>query len=406
MEVLFLDDINKKRIASPSIAIIIIGIILLATNLRAPITSVGPLIAVIRDDLLISNTVAGALTTLPLLAFAFISPFAPRIAQRFGMEITIFLSLIVLTIGIGLRSLGGIEVLFVGTMLIGVGIAIGNVLLPGLVKKNFALRIGLMTGVYSVSMNLSSAIASGISVPIASIPGVGWQGALGAFGILSAIAIFFWIPQIRGQQKLEKNNQMNTEAPNQLMRSPLAWKITLFMGLQSLIYYSVIAWFPDILREQGLSTASAGWMISLMQFALLPLTFIVPIIADKMKNQRWLVAAIVVLFITGISGVLIGNVTLIPLWMILIGMASGSSFSLSMMFFSLRTDSAQSSAKLSGMAQSFGYLMAAGGPLLFGFLRDVTNSWTMPLVLLLASSIVILIAGMSAGKTGYVNQPN
>lgn len=406
MEVLFLDDINKKRIASPSIAIIIIGIILLATNLRAPITSVGPLIAVIRDDLLISNTVAGALTTLPLLAFAFISPFAPRIAQRFGMEITIFLSLIVLTIGIGLRSLGGIEVLFVGTMLIGVGIAIGNVLLPGLVKKNFALRIGLMTGVYSVSMNLSSAIASGISVPIASIPGVGWQGALGAFGILSAIAIFFWIPQIRGRQKLEKNNQMSTEAPNQLMRSPLAWKITLFMGLQSLIYYSVIAWFPDILREQGLSTASAGWMISLMQFALLPLTFIVPIIADKMKNQRWLVAAIVVLFITGISGVLIGNVTLIPLWMILIGMASGSSFSLSMMFFSLRTDSAQSSAKLSGMAQSFGYLMAAGGPLLFGFLRDVTNSWTMPLVLLLASSIVILIAGMSAGKTGYVNQPN
>lgn len=406
MEVLFLEDINKKRIASPSIAIIIIGIILLATNLRAPITSVGPLIAVIRDDLLISNTVAGALTTLPLLAFAFISPFAPRIAQRFGMEITIFLSLIVLTIGIGLRSLGGIEVLFVGTMLIGVGIAIGNVLLPGLVKKNFALRIGLMTGVYSVSMNLSSAIASGISVPIASIPGVGWQGALGAFGILSAIAIFFWIPQIRGRQKLEKNNQMSTEAPNQLMRSPLAWKITLFMGLQSLIYYSVIAWFPDILREQGLSTASAGWMISLMQFALLPLTFIVPIIADKMKNQRWLVAAIVVLFITGISGVLIGNVTLIPLWMILIGMASGSSFSLSMMFFSLRTDSAQSSAKLSGMAQSFGYLMAAGGPLLFGFLRDVTNSWTMPLVLLLASSIVILIAGMSAGKTGYVNQPN
>ena len=199
----------KEQLENPvfkrSTGLLIIGIILLASNLRAPFTTVGPLISSIRDSLAISNTVAGALTTLPLLAFAFVSPFAAKLSRRFGMERTIFASLILLTIGIGLRSLSGIETLFVGTLLIGFAIAIGNVLLPAIIKKNFIHRIGLMTGVYAVSMNLSSAIASGVSVPIASISWLGWQGALGIFGMLSIAAILFWIPQIRHQHKLCEN---------------------------------------------------------------------------------------------------------------------------------------------------------------------------------------------------------
>ena len=213
---------QTKLGVNPTIGILIIGIILLASNLRAPITSVGPLIAAIRDDLLISNTVAGALTTLPLLAFAFISPFAPKLARRFGIELTLLISLIVLTLGIFLRSLGSIEVLFIGTLFIGLAIAIGNVLLPGLVKQNFAHRVGLMTGVYAVSMNLSAAIASGMSVPLASIGSLGWRGSLGIWGLLGIVAILFWIPQMRHQQKSVKGMaQDERKGTHKLWQSPL-----------------------------------------------------------------------------------------------------------------------------------------------------------------------------------------
>ncbi|MHA6259749.1 CynX/NimT family MFS transporter [Sporosarcina sp. CAU 1771] len=378
--------------------ILVIGIILLASTLRAPITSVGTLIGSIKDSLHFSNTVAGALTTLPLLAFAFVSPFAAKLSRRFGMERTIFISLLLIIVGIGLRSINGIETLFLGTLLIGLSIAIGNVLLPALIKKNFMLRIGLMTGVYAVSMNLSSAIASGVTVPLASISSLGWRGALAVFGVLPLLAILFWLPQIRKKQSTTEFIEDEKRPRTQLMRSSLAWKITLFMGLQSLIYYSIIAWLPEILSEQGFTQSGAGFMISLMQFAVLPFTFIVPIIAGRMKNQRLLVACTGFLFILGIGGISLGGSLVITLSMIAIGIACGSAFSLAMIFFSLRTKNSEEAAELSGMAQTFGYLLAAIGPLLFGFLRDATGSWSSSIILLIGVSVLIIIFGMGAGK--------
>ncbi len=404
----FFLEINKKRLSiKPGIGILMIGIILLAANLRVPITSVGPLIALIRDDLLISNTIAGALTTLPLLAFAFISPFAPKIAKRLGIELTLLISLIILSLGIFLRSLGSVEILFIGTLLIGVGIAIGNVLLPGLVKQNFAHRIGLMTGIYAVSMNLSAAIASGISVPIASIKDFGWRGSLAVWGLLGIIAIIFWLPQLRNRHKSVKSmNQQESTKKSRLWRSSLAWKITIFMGFQSLIYYSVVAWIPDIIQEKGLSSSAAGWMSSLMLFAALPFTFIVPVLAGKLKNQRILVVITFLLFSIGLGGMLLGPTALIALWTILIGAGCGFAFSLSMMFFSLRTTSAQQASEISGMAQSVGYLLAAIGPLFFGFIRDLTSSWTLPLIMLIVASVIIFIVGMGAGKNEEIKEVN
>lgn len=399
------NSIEKQHIKTNSV-LFIIGIILLASTLRTPITSVGPLVGSIRNSLSISNTVAGALTTLPLLAFAFVSPFAPKLARRFGMGRTIFISLLLLIVGIGLRSVNGIETLFIGTLLIGLAIAIGNVLLPALIKKNFVHRIGLMTGVYAVSMNLSSAIASGVSAPLASISWLGWQGALGIFGVLTLAAIFLWFPQIRDKDWSVQIDSGKKRTSHQLMRSSLAWKVTLFMGLQSLIYYSLIAWVPEILVEQGLTQATAGWMISLMQFALLPTTFIVPIIAGRMKNQRSLVAGTALFFAIGIGGISFGGSLMISACMIAIGIASGSAFTLAMMFFTLRTTSAEEAAELSGMAQSFGYLFAAFGPLLVGFLRDTTGNWSVSLVLLVGMSILLFIFGMGAGKKEEISQRN
>ncbi|MCR8635193.1 CynX/NimT family MFS transporter [Paenibacillus radicis (ex Xue et al. 2023)] len=399
---------NKAQLeitAAPKTGVwlLVIGIIFIGATLRAPLTSIGPLVASIRDSLGISNTVTGTLTTVPLLAFAVLSPFAPKLSRRFGIEVVLLASLVMLTVGILLRSFAGVGALFAGTILLGLSIAVCNVLLPSLIKQKFPGRIGIMTGVYAVSMNLCGAIASGLSTPISSSMGLGWKGALGCWGILSFIALLFWIPQMRTRLQSARKVSLEQQTKSvSLWRSRLAWKVTLYMGLQSLIFYTVIAWLPVILQEQGLSSSSAGWMLSLMQFAVLPFTFIVPILAGYMKNQRILVAITALLFMAGILGVLYGGTTLIPLWVIMIGIGAGVAFSLAMMFFSLRTHNTHQAAELSGMAQSFGYLLAAVGPTLFGLLHDAAHSWTIPLLMLIVASIFIFIFGMGAGKNEYV----
>src|SRR5699024_3235120 len=323
-------NVNKKNSW-----LLLIGVILVSTNLRGPFTSVGSLIPMIRDDLGISNALAGSITTLPLLAFALISPFAPKIANRIGMEWTIALSLVLLIAGVVIRSLGAIIFLFTGTFFIGLAIAIGNVLIPGIIKMNYPLKIGLMTGIYAIFMNVFGALGSGISVPLASVGTFGWRGALGVWAILAVLSLLIWLPQLNSQRHRQVN--VETGAKNNLWRSPLAWKITLFMGSQSLIFYTLITWLPDILYANGYNPNSAGWMLFLMQFAIIPFTFIIPVIAEKMRNQVILSLVTGLLFIIGLGGLLQGNLMLTPLWVILLGIAGGSAFSLSMMFFTLRT---------------------------------------------------------------------
>ncbi len=179
--------------------------------------------------------------------------------------------------------------------------------------------------------------------------------------------------------------------------------LTLFMGGQSLAFYTLITWLPDILQSNGYSSSSAGWMVFLMQFSLIPFTFIMPVVAEKMKNQVGLSIGTAVLFIVGFLGLLQGSAVLVPLWAILLGIAGGSAFSLSMMFFTLRTRNGQEAAELSGMAQSFGYLLAAVGPVLVGALHDITGGWVMPLTLLIIISVIVLIAGIASGKEGLVS---
>ncbi|MGG3801712.1 CynX/NimT family MFS transporter [Metabacillus fastidiosus] len=394
---------QPKLDLKPRLGLLIIGIILIGANLRAPLTSVGPLVASIRDSLGISNTLAGTITTIPLLTFAVLSPFTPKLAQRFSMELTLFISLISLTIGITIRSFGGVETLFIGTVLIGSSIAIGNVLLPSFIKHNFAQNIGMITGIYAVSMNLCGAIGSGMSIPISSLSGLGWSGALGCWGILSLLTIFFWLPQLRNQHNPIKFVQREKKVKStNLWRSKLAWNVTLFMGFQSLIFYTMITWLPEILEQKGLNNHEAGWMLSLMQLSMLPITFIVSILAGRLKNQQLLVVVPVVLLIIGLFGILYGSTLLIPLWIIMIGIGVGFAFSLAMMFFSLRTQNTNEAAELSGMAQSLGYLLAATGPVLLGWLHDITHDWTVPLLMLVLASVIVFITGISAGKNEYV----
>ncbi len=383
--------------------LLLLGIVFIAFTLRSPLTSVGPLISSIRDSLGISNVLAGFLTTIPLLAFALISPFAPKLARRFGLELTLFGSLILLTAGIIIRSLGTIPTLLIGTFLLGLAIAFGNVLLPSLIKLNFPLQIGLMTGIYTVSMNLSATISVGISVPLAQGTAFGWQGALGIWGLLAFFALIVWLPQLKNKKlpntpKITKGKQQATS----MWRSPLAWSVTLFMGFQSMLFYTTSAWLPEVLKAQGLSADSAGWLVSLMQFSQLPMTFLIPIIAGKMKDQRIIVAGVAVVYLISYGGLLMGLTSLVALWMIMIGIAGGAAFGLAMMFFTLRTRTPHEAADLSGMAQSFGYAFAAIGPVLFGLLHDFTSSWTIPMFIFIFASVIVLLSGLQAGKNVFI----
>lgn len=399
LEISSTQNVRKKA----AVWVMIVGIIFIATNLRSPLTSVGPLVGFIRDSMHISNTMAGMITTLPLIAFAFFSPMVPRLGRRFGMELIILASISILTIGIILRSLSGITTLFLGTAIIGVAISVCNVLLPGLIKREFPQRIGLMTGVYSISMNLFAAIASGMSVPIAISFGLGWQGALGIWGIVSFVSILFWLPQMKHRRSSTTSVRLRTdESQVNMWRSTIAWQVSLFMGLQSMLFYVLIAWLPEILNQQGINSDQSGWLLSIMQFALLPFTFIIPVVAGRMSSQHLLVTITSGLFLTGTLGLLYGSTNLIVLWVILLGIGGGFAFSLAMMFFGLRTENAQQAAELSGMAQSVGYLLAALGPALFGYVHDATNSWTVPLLILVGASILLFIFGQGAARNRYI----
>lgn len=382
----------EKKINS----VLLLGIIFVAMNLRSPITSVGPLIGIISDDLMLSGGQAGLITTIPLMSFAIISPIAPKLANKWTIEKTIFGALIVLILGMFLRAIPQLTFLFLGTTLLGAAIAICNVLIPGLVKKEFPHQSGLVTGIYSVSMNLTGAIASGISIPLVRKIGLDWNVALGLWSILALTAFVCWLPQLKRQDK--EVQEMTPQENSSIWTSTLAWSVTLFMGIQSFIFYVLVAWLPEMLVDKGLSTTQAGGMLSLLQMTLLPITFIVPIIAEKRPNQKSFVWVSFLLFAFGILGLMGNNMKIVTLSIMGIGVAGGIAFSLSMMFFNLRTTSAKQAAELSGMAQSVGYLLAATGPFLFGFLHDVTKNWQSSLIILLVMTSILLIVGLNSAK--------
>jgi len=394
-----------------------IAILLLAGNLRAAITSVGPLVGEIRADTGISHGLAGLITTLPLLAFAALSSLAPRIGRRFGIERTLLASLVVLAAGILLRSSGPVAALFGGTALLGLAIAAGNVLLPGLVKRDFPDRTGWMTGLYGGAMGGMATIAVALSVPLADRAGLGWRGSLVCWAAPAAAAALVWVPLARRHAAPGSPATPGSSAtpgppaadpagaPPSLWRSGLAWQVTLFMGLQSLVFYSTIAWLAEILRDRGLSASGAGWLVSVAQLAGLVTSLAVPPIATRRPSQRVHASASALVSLAGYSGLLLSGRGLLPLWCVLMGLGQGGLFSLALTMFALRAPDARRAAELSGMAQTVGYLLAATGPAALGLVHDLTGAWTVPLAGLAATTVVILLAGLAAGRDALVAAP-
>ncbi|WP_273888591.1 CynX/NimT family MFS transporter [Rubrobacter naiadicus] len=379
--------------------LVVVGVFLIAANMRAPITGVGPLLGEIRRDTGLSSGAAGWLTTIPLLAFSVLSLASPGLARRLGLERSLFVAMVLLAAGLVIRSLPTVPALFLGTVVVGTAIAVINVLLPGLIKQDFARSVGVMTGAYTTTMSFMGAVSSGISVPLAQRAGLGWRGALGCWVVLAAAAAVVWLVRLRDGRRAPEGSSRSLRS---LLRSPLAWQVTMFMGLQSVIFYVMVTWLPAILRSEGMDAASAGWMLSIFQLVGLPATFLVPALAGRRPSQRGPVVLTVTLSGLGLVGLLLAGGVAPALWVVLMGIGGGSFISLSYTFFSLRAPDAQSVSALSGMAQSFGYLLAAIGPVLFGYLYEATGGWTVPLMLLLLVIVALFFAGLGAARDARI----
>ena len=377
--------------------LLIAGILLIAFNLRTALAGLGPLVSHIRNSTGLSNSMLGLLTTLPLIAFSVVSSFTSLFTRRFGIGGTLLGAMFLLAAGIGIRSLNGILPLYLGTLLLGVAIALGNVLLPSLVKWKFSSNSGFITSLYVSVMGIGSSVASGISIPLVDKLHWGWRGSLAIWAIPVLFAFFIWIPQLKRLKKTEERHSYR-KAMKALGKSLAAWKIALFMGLQSLTGYVMLAWLPSILQGRGYTDEFAGWMLALSQVAGIAGSLIIPLWAGKKRDQRSIVAFLAVVETIGILGLLFQHSGLVSIWVTLIGFVTGGTFGLALLFIVLRSKDAQATTELSGMAQSIGYLIAATGPIIFGSLFDLTGNWNDSLVLLLLVVLLKLYTGLGAAK--------
>lgn len=384
---------------------IIIAIVFIASTLRAPLTSVGPVVDEIKEVMQINNSLAGFLTTIPLIIFAIVSPLVSKVIKRLTMSNTIVLSTILLIIALYIRVAGGFNLFIIGTVLLGIAIAFGNVVLPTYVKWYFPLQIGVATGIYSGTMNFTAGLGGGLSFPMSQSP-LGFRLSLAFWIVLGIIALILWIPKASKGAKLERQDKLAVAQQQHkklsITKSKLAWLIALAMGFQSMVFYTVVAWVPSILVDRGLDPSTAGYLLMLNQFAQVPMTFTFPIIASKLKDQRILVVIITILFLVGFSLFFTQSLVLLVIGIIIAGLGMGACFSLCMTFFSIRARTSDGSIALSGFGQSIGYLIAAIGPFFIGYLHDVTDSWISGIIALIVMAILFFIVGYPASKNRVI----
>jgi CP family cyanate transporter-like MFS transporter len=378
-----------------------IGILFVASTLRAPLTALGPVLTEISKSLNLSNSEAGFLTTIPLMAFAFLSILVGQLSKKLSLEKFLLFSIALLIAGLYIRIMGTVVTLFLGSAILGIAICIGNVLVPGYIKKTFPNKSGMVIGFYSVSMNLTAALASGFSIAIGKLSGLGWKGSLGIWIWIAVFSFLIWLPIVLKRTKnIEETGIVKSNL--NIFKSPLAWQISIFMGLQSLMYYSLVTWLPMLLQGFGMVKEESGWVLSFMQMAMLPLTFLGPIIASKLTNQKSLIFVVAAGMFISVLLILFFQLQYIYTAVILFGISSGLSFSLSMMFFVLRTADSHTATRISGMAQSVGYLLAAFGPPIFGSLYEYGETWNLSLYFLLIMIVIMFFVGLKAARNHLI----
>ncbi|WP_234434254.1 CynX/NimT family MFS transporter [Streptomyces sp. NRRL F-5126] len=378
-----------------------VGVIVLALNLRPAIVAASPMLDTIRAGTGMSTATAGLLTTLPLLCFGLLAPFAPRLGRRLGMEPALLLTMVAICCGTALRLIPSMAALLGGTVVVGAGIAVANVLLPGVIKRDFAHRVGLMTGLYSMSLFGGAALAAGVTVPVGHALSLGWRPTLALWGLLAVVALLVWAPQVRRHTRASAAGAGAAGHPVRgLWSHPVAWLVTGYMGLQSLSYYAAAAYLPTMLTNAGMAQSAAGWMLSFSSLLGIAGAFLSPVLAARGVRPGLLATVGAVLTAGGFAGMAAAPVGGAYLWMVLLGLGQGAAISLAMLFIVDRSPDTRHAAQLSSMAQCFGYLLAATGPLALGAVHQATGGWTVPLIIL----IVLLVPQTAVGLGASVDR--
>lgn len=366
------------------------------------LTSVGPVLDDLRADLGLSHAGAGVLTTLPLLCFAAAGAAVPWLARRIGPEIALLAGMITLAAGAGLRIVPALAPLFLGTFVLGAGIAVANVLMPVVIKREWASPGAMMGGYVSV-MTGGAALAAGLVVPLEHALG-SWNAALAIWAVPAVIAAVTWAPIARAERRARRDAGFaEVHERVSLRHDRLAWSLTGLFAGQSILFYAAIAWLAELLRDAGLSDGRAGAMESIFLVLGIPVALVIPIVATRLHDQRLLVWGMGGLWALGLLGLLISRTSLVPLWMVLLGIAQGGSFALAMTLLVLRAPDGRSATALAGMVQGVGYILAAASPLVVGVLHDVADGWTAVLWVLFAVAVTTVAVGSRAAAPGFVH---
>lgn len=379
--------------------LLLAGIALVAANLRPIIGSLGPVLGEVRDTLQLSGTLAGLLTTLPVLCFAVCGAVAPALAARLGSHRLTVAAMVALATGLVVRAVTGSSTVFLLASLVALaGVGFANVLTPALVKEHFPRRLRQVTGIYATTMQLGMTASSAVSVPLAHAFG-DWRESLGIWAILAVLATLPWLGLLRTTRLSHQAG--NRVTARQLARSKTAWALAVFFGIQSGQAYALFGWMPAILVDAGVSSGRAGLDLSIVAAMGVAMSVVLPAISTKLGKFWPLVVGIVACYAVGYVGLLLAPAAAPWLWAVVLG-AGGGAFPFALMLIGLRAHSGQATSALSGFVQGTGYLVAALGPFLVGMLHDLTGAWSLSVVALLASVALLLPVGLLAARHRYV----
>ncbi|MBH3430402.1 CynX/NimT family MFS transporter [Pseudomonas alkylphenolica] len=378
--------------------LLLLGLVLVALNLRPALSSMAPLLSQVSESLGLSASQAGLLTTLPVLCLGLFAPLAPILARRFGSERVILGILLTLAAGIAVRSAFGSTGVFVGSIMAGASIGVIGVLLPGIVKRDFPKHAGTLTGVYTMALCLGAAMAAGATVPLSEHFGDSWSLGLGFWLLPALVAALIWLPQAR-QGHGAHHVAYRVRG---LLRDPLAWQVTLYMGLQSSLAYIVFGWLPSILIGRGLSPTQAGLVLSGSVIVQLISSLSAPWLATRGKDQRLVIVVVMLLALAGLFGCLYAPLEGLWGWAIVLGLGQGGTFALALTLIVLRSKDAHVAANLSSMAQGVGYTLASMGPFAVGLVHDLTGGWNAVGWIFAVLGIGAIGFGLKAGRNLHV----
>ncbi|OFS71669.1 MFS transporter [Pseudomonas sp. HMSC08G10] len=378
--------------------LLLLGLVLVALNLRPALSSMAPVLGQVSEGLGLNASQAGLLTTLPVLCLGLFAPLAPVLARRFGSERVVLGILLTLALGILVRSVLGVTGVFLGSVMAGASIGIIGVLLPGIVKRDFPQHAGTLTGVYTMALCLGAALAAGATVPLARHFDDSWALGLGFWLVPALIAMLVWLPQARQGHGLHKV----AYRVRGLWRDPLAWQVTLYMGLQSSLAYIVFGWLPSILIGRGLSPTEAGLVLSGSVIVQLVSSLSAPWLATRGKDQRLAIVIVMLVTLAGLFGCLYAPVSGLWGWAVVLGLGQGGTFALALTLIVLRSKDSHVAANLSSMAQGVGYTLASAGPFAVGLVHDLTGGWTAVGWIFAALGIGAILFGLGAGRALHV----